>query len=49
VVWDGQVVVGRVMSATLSSDHRVVDGVGAARFLATLKGLLETPAAWASA
>jgi pyruvate dehydrogenase E2 component (dihydrolipoamide acetyltransferase) len=49
VVRDGQVVVGRVMSATLSSDHRVVDGVGAARFLATLKGLLETPAAWASA
>jgi pyruvate dehydrogenase E2 component (dihydrolipoamide acetyltransferase) len=48
-VRDGQVVVGRVMSATLSSDHRVVDGVGAARFLATLKGLLETPAAWASA
>jgi pyruvate dehydrogenase E2 component (dihydrolipoamide acetyltransferase) len=49
VVRDGQVVVGRVMSATLSSDHRVVDGVGAARFLATLKGLLETPADWASA
>jgi pyruvate dehydrogenase E2 component (dihydrolipoamide acetyltransferase) len=49
VVRDGQVVVGRVMSATLSSDHRVVDGVGAARFLATLKGLLEAPAAWASA
>jgi pyruvate dehydrogenase E2 component (dihydrolipoamide acetyltransferase) len=49
VVRDGQVVVGRVMSATLSSDHRVVDGVGAARFLATLKGLLETPAGWASA
>jgi pyruvate dehydrogenase E2 component (dihydrolipoamide acetyltransferase) len=49
VVRDAQVVVGRVMSATLSSDHRVVDGVGAARFLATLKGLLETPADWASA
>lgn len=48
VVRDGQVVVGRVMTATLSSDHRVVDGVGAARFLATLKGLLEAPADWAS-
>ena len=31
------------MTATLSSDHRVVDGVGAARFLATLKGLVEAP------
>lgn len=48
VVRDGQVVVAQVMSATLSSDHRVVDGVGAARFLATLKGLLEAPGDWAS-
>jgi len=47
VVRDGVVAVGRVMTATLSSDHRVVDGVGAARFLATLKGLLEAPADWA--
>jgi pyruvate dehydrogenase E2 component (dihydrolipoamide acetyltransferase) len=49
VVRDGQVAIGRVMTATISSDHRVVDGVGAARFLATLKGLLEAPAAWAAA
>lgn len=48
VVRDGQVGVARVMTATLSSDHRVVDGVGAARFLATLKGLLESPESWAS-
>jgi pyruvate dehydrogenase E2 component (dihydrolipoamide acetyltransferase) len=47
-VRDGGVVVRRVMTATLSSDHRVVDGVGAARFLATLKGLLEAPEAWAT-
>lgn len=47
VVRGREVVVRRVMSATLSSDHRVVDGVGAARFLATLKGLLEAPADWA--
>jgi pyruvate dehydrogenase E2 component (dihydrolipoamide acetyltransferase) len=47
VVRDGAVVVRRMMNATLSSDHRVVDGVGAARFLATLKGLLEAPAGWA--
>lgn len=46
VVRDGEVVVRRIMTATLSSDHRVVDGVGAARFLATLKGLLDAPEAW---
>jgi pyruvate dehydrogenase E2 component (dihydrolipoamide acetyltransferase) len=47
VVRDGEVVVRRTMSATLSSDHRVVDGVGAAGFLGTLKGLIEAPAPWA--
>lgn len=47
VVRDGQVTTARVMTATISSDHRVVDGVGAARFLATLKGLLEAPGEWA--
>jgi pyruvate/2-oxoglutarate dehydrogenase complex dihydrolipoamide acyltransferase (E2) component len=31
------------MTATLSSDHRAVDGVDAARFLATLQNLLEAP------
>jgi pyruvate dehydrogenase E2 component (dihydrolipoamide acetyltransferase) len=46
-VWNGQVVIRRVMTATLSSDHRVVDGVGAAGFLGTLKGLIGAPAAWA--
>lgn len=49
VVRGGQVVIRRLMTATLSSDHRVVDGVGAARFLATLKGLLEAPEDWAVA
>ena len=47
VVRDGQLAIRRLMTATLSSDHRVVDGVGAARFLGTLKGLLEAPEAWA--
>jgi pyruvate dehydrogenase E2 component (dihydrolipoamide acetyltransferase) len=47
VVRDGQVVVRRVMQATISADHRAVDGAGAARFLATLKDLLEAPAGWA--
>ena len=43
VVRDGEVVIRRVMTATLSSDHRVVDGVGAAGFLGTLKTLIEAP------
>lgn len=46
VVRGGEIVVGRVMTATLSADHRVVDGVGSAQFLATLKGLVEAPDAW---
>lgn len=47
VVRDGAVTTRRIMNATLSSDHRVVDGVGAARLLGTLKGLLEAPGDWA--
>lgn len=43
VVRDGEIVTRRMMTATLSSDHRVVDGAGAARFLGTLKSLLEAP------
>ncbi len=46
VVRDDGVVIRRMMTATLSSDHRVVDGVGAARFLETFKGLVEAPTAW---
>lgn len=44
VVQDGVVVAGRVMSLTLSVDHRPVDGVVAARWMAELTGLLERPA-----
>ena len=33
-----------VMRVTLSSDHRVIDGAVAARFLQALKGFLENPA-----
>lgn len=40
-----QVVIGHEMQMTMSSDHRVIDGAMAAQFLATVKQLLESPAA----
>ena len=43
VVRDGQLAVGQVMKATLSTDHRVADGAEAAEFLVEVKGLLENP------
>ena len=43
VVVDGAVVPGSVMTLTLSVDHRPVDGVVAARWLAELTALLERP------
>ncbi len=39
-----QLVPGWVMTMTMSSDHRVVDGAMAAGYLNTVKGLLEKPA-----
>lgn len=39
----GQVVAARVMRATLSADHRLIDGAYAARFMAELKRVLENP------
>jgi pyruvate dehydrogenase E2 component (dihydrolipoamide acetyltransferase) len=45
-VVDDEIVVRTIMTATLSSDHRAVDGVGAARFLAKLKERLESPLLW---
>lgn len=44
VVRNGQIVIGHEMSATLSLDHRVIDGATAARYLQTLKQLIENPA-----
>jgi pyruvate dehydrogenase E2 component (dihydrolipoamide acetyltransferase) len=46
VVREGDVVARKTMTVTLSSDHRAVDGAGAARFLGTLKELVEAPDAW---
>ena len=43
VVRDGQLAVGQVMKATLSTDHRVADGAEAAQFLVEVKWLLEKP------
>jgi len=43
VVVDGQVVVRDRVKVTLSSDHRAIDGVTAARFLQEVKRLLEEP------
>jgi len=43
VVRDGVLAARRTVRATLSSDHRVIDGAEAAAFLQTLKGLLENP------
>lgn len=44
VVRDGAMRAGRMMTMTLSCDHRVVDGMLAAKFLGRLKELLEWPA-----
>jgi pyruvate dehydrogenase E2 component (dihydrolipoamide acetyltransferase) len=43
LVKDGAIRAGRLMSVTLSCDHRIVDGVLAAKFLARLKEILESP------
>lgn len=43
VVKDGEIAVGNIMKVTLSCDHRVVDGASGAKFLNTMKGLLEDP------
>jgi pyruvate dehydrogenase E2 component (dihydrolipoamide acetyltransferase) len=39
----GRVEIGPCVKMTLSCDHRVIDGVGAAKFLQTLKSELEHP------
>jgi pyruvate dehydrogenase E2 component (dihydrolipoamide acetyltransferase) len=43
VVEEDEVVPGKRMKLTLSSDHRVVDGATAAKFLQTLQNMLENP------
>ena len=43
VVRNHQLAVGWEMAANLSLDHRVIDGAMAARYLATLKSMIEEP------
>ncbi len=43
IVKNGAVSAGRVMTMTLSADHRLIDGVAAAKFLARTRQLLERP------
>ena len=43
VVSGGAIKAGRVMTMTLSVDHRIIDGTLAAKFLARMKELLENP------
>ncbi|MCP3904703.1 MAG: 2-oxo acid dehydrogenase subunit E2 [Planctomycetes bacterium] len=44
VVRNGELTIGREMSATLSNDHRVIDGAMAAQYLNTVKAMMENPA-----
>lgn len=43
IVKNGELAIGNMMKVTLSCDHRVVDGATGAKFLQTLKGILEAP------
>ena len=47
VAHEGQVAIRRRMRATMSCDHRVIDGATGAQFLKTLKAMLENPLAMA--
>jgi pyruvate dehydrogenase E2 component (dihydrolipoamide acetyltransferase) len=43
VAHEGVTALRRRMRMTMSCDHRVIDGATGARFLGTLKGMLENP------
>ena len=43
MVLNGEVSIAQIMTATLSADHRIVDGVEGAQFLIEVKNLLENP------
>ena len=43
VVREDRIVIAEMMTATLSADHRIVDGAGGARFIVEVKRQLENP------
>ena len=43
VVRENAITIAQMMNATVSVDHRVADGAGAARFISEVKRLLEHP------
>ena len=43
VVFNGAVTVRPIMNITLSADHRAIDGAYGAKFLKSLKTILENP------
>ena len=43
IVKNNEIAIGNIMKVTLSSDHRLVDGAEGAKFLKTLKTVLESP------
>jgi len=43
VVRNGQLAVASIMTVTLSTDHRAVDGALGAEFLSAFKALIESP------
>lgn len=43
IVTDGEITVGQVMTATISADHRILDGAEGAQFLIEVKRLLQSP------
>ena len=43
VVRNGQLAVANIMTVTLSTDHRAVDGALGAEFLSAFKALIENP------
>jgi len=44
IVENGTMRAGRLLTITLSADHRLIDGVMAAKFMQRLRGILEHPA-----
>ena len=44
VIKEGKIAIGKRMMVSLASDHRVIDGIDAAKFLKTFQRYIENPA-----